>query len=60
MQLLSESGFVQRITPPPLSRDKRIKMKKSEIINQKSIIPLTKIKLVILAFGFNWTCSVGR
>ena len=28
-QLLSESGFVLRIAPPPLSRDKRIKMKKS-------------------------------
>ena len=31
-QLLSESRFVLRIAPPPLSRDKRIKMKKS--INQ--------------------------
>ena len=28
-QLLSESGFVLRIVPPPLSRDRRIKMKKS-------------------------------
>ena len=28
-QLLSESGFVLRMAPPPLSRDKRIKMKKS-------------------------------
>ena len=27
-QLLSESKFVLRITPPPLSRDRRIKMKK--------------------------------
>ena len=26
-QLLSESGFVLRIAPPPLSRDTRIKMK---------------------------------
>ena len=31
-QLLSEFGFVLRIAPPPLSRDRRIKMKKS--INQ--------------------------
>ena len=31
-QLLSQSGFVLRIAPPPLSRDRRIKMKKS--INQ--------------------------
>ena len=31
-QLLSESGFVPRIAPPPLSRDRRIKMKKSIII----------------------------
>ena len=30
-QLLSESGFVLRIGPPSLSRDRRIKMKKSEI-----------------------------
>ena len=28
-QLLSESGFVQRIAPAPLSRDRKIKMKKS-------------------------------
>ena len=28
-QLLSESGFILRIAPPPLSRDRRIKMKKS-------------------------------
>ena len=28
-QLLSESGFVPRIAPPPLSRDRMIKMKKS-------------------------------
>ena len=28
-KLLSESGFVLRITPPLLSRDRRIKMKKS-------------------------------
>ena len=28
-QLLSESGFVLRIAPPSLSRDRRIKMKKS-------------------------------
>ena len=28
-QLLSESGFVLRIAPPPLSVDRRIKMKKS-------------------------------
>ena len=32
-QLLSESGFVLRIAPPSLSRDRRIKLKKS--INQK-------------------------
>ena len=31
-QLLRESGFVLRTAPPPLSRDRRIKMKKS--INQ--------------------------
>ena len=31
-QLLSKSGFVLHIAPPPLSRDRRIKMKKS--INQ--------------------------
>ena len=30
-QLLSESGFVLRIAPPPLSRDGRIIIKKSEI-----------------------------
>ena len=30
-QLLSESGFVLRIAPPSLSRDKRIKMKKKSI-----------------------------
>ena len=29
-QHFSESGFVLRIAPPPLSRDKRIKMKKSK------------------------------
>ena len=29
-QLLTESGFVLRIAPPSLSRDRRIKMKKSE------------------------------
>ena len=34
-QLLSECGFVLRIAPPPLSRDRRIKMKKS--INQKKV-----------------------
>ena len=34
LSLLSESGFVLRIAPPPLSRDRRIKMKKS--INQSS------------------------
>ena len=28
-QLLSESGFVLRIAPPPLSRNRRINMKKS-------------------------------
>ena len=28
-QLLSKSGFVLRIAPPPLSRDRKIKMKKS-------------------------------
>ena len=28
-QLLVESGFVLSISPPPLSRDRRIKMKKS-------------------------------
>ena len=28
-QLVSESGFVQSIAPPPLSRDGRLKMKKS-------------------------------
>ena len=28
-QLLSESGFVLRRAPPPLSRDRKIKMKKS-------------------------------
>ena len=33
-QLLSESGFFLRIAPPPLSRDRRIKMKKS--INQST------------------------
>ena len=32
-QLLSESGFVLRIAPPSLSRDKTIKMKKSIISN---------------------------
>ena len=32
-QLLSESGFVLSIAPSPLSRDRRIKMKKS--INQQ-------------------------
>ena len=32
MELLSESGFVVRVAPPSLSRDRRIKMKKS--INQ--------------------------
>ena len=30
-QLLSESGFVLRIAPPPLSRNRRIKMKKKSI-----------------------------
>ena len=34
-QLLSESGFVLRIAPPSLSRDRRIKMKKS-IKNQSN------------------------
>ena len=29
-QLLSESGFVLRIAPPSLSRDRRIKMKKNQ------------------------------
>ena len=29
IELLSESGFVLRIAPPSLSRDRRIKMKKS-------------------------------
>ena len=38
-QLLSESGFVLRIAPPSLSRDRRIKMKK---INQ-SIIKTKRI-----------------
>ena len=32
-QLLSDSGFVLNIAPPPLSRDRRIKMKK---INQSN------------------------
>ena len=35
-QLLSESGFVLRIAPPSLSRDRRIKMKKS--INQSILV----------------------
>ena len=32
-QLLSESGFVLRIAPSPLSRDRRIKMKKSNHVD---------------------------
>ena len=39
-QLLSESGFVLRIAPPPLSRDRRIKMKKS--INQTVWFTITQ------------------
>ena len=39
-QLLSESGFVLRIAPQSLSRDRRIKMKKS--INQSSSSPQRK------------------
>ena len=35
-QLLSESGFVLRIAPPSLSRDRRIKMKKSIIISKNA------------------------
>ena len=35
-QLLSESGFVLRIAPPSLSRDRRIKMKKSIIIGKNA------------------------
>ena len=40
-QLLSESGFVLRIAPPSLSRDRRIKMKKSTI--NQSIIASFKV-----------------
>ena len=36
-QLLSESGFVLRIAPPSLSRDRRIKTKKSSIIKAGQI-----------------------
>ena len=39
-QLLSESGFVLRIAPPSLSRDRRIKMKK--INKKKEIISCRK------------------
>ena len=39
-QLLSESGFVLRIAPPPLSRDRRIKMKKSIKKSMLSIRPV--------------------
>ena len=38
-QLLNGSGFVLGIAPPPLSRDKRIKMKKSK--SYISIVILT-------------------
>ena len=35
-QLLSESGFVLRTAPPSLSRDRRIKMKKSKKIKSST------------------------
>ena len=39
-QLLSESGFVLRTAPPPLSSDRGIKMKKSNQSNIKSSLHL--------------------
>ena len=45
MELLSESGFVLRIASPSLSRDRRIKMKKS--INQKVRDVTEGVELVV-------------
>ena len=36
-QLLSESGFVSRIAPPSLSRDRRIKMKKKSCQRKSNV-----------------------
>ena len=46
-QLLSESGFVLRTAPPSLSRDRRIKMKKSI----KNITPGVEVKRIAISAG---------
>ena len=59
-QLLSESGFVLHIAPPSLSRDRRIKMKKS--INQipfvvdpeEGVIYCQSIKIIIVKPDLHW------
>ena len=43
-QLLSESGFVLRIAPPSLSRDRRIKMKKKSKSIKNEKLNLIKLK----------------
>ena len=48
-QLLSESGFVLSIAPPPLSRDKRMKMKKSiNHLKRAKTINSTLLTLLVL------------
>ena len=51
-QLLSESGFVLRIAPPSLSRDRRIKMKKSET---KIVSQLGRDENITTKFTLLWT-----
>ena len=50
-QLLSGCGFVQRIAPPSLSHDRRIKMDKSIIMSFSSnvlFVPTAILSLVFL------------
>ena len=55
-QLLCESGFVVRIAPPPLSRDRRIKMKKS--INQPVKFKVVSDSVNQPKYWFKSDCSI--
>ena len=69
-QLLSESRFVLRIALPPLSRDRKIKMRKSSINLKLCIVSVMlsydkglninklPIELVVINFVTNWKSPV--
>ena len=46
-QRLSESGFVLRIAPPSLSRDRRIKMKKSKSELLKLVLDYDALAFIV-------------